>query len=132
MTVEITPEDLSSHAENEWVSQPSESDDSIGVVFARLVDSGKDYAQAEVNRQRFKAGVFGSAARDVAILLGLAIILVFASIVSLLVGLIIALSPMLSPIGATAAVVGGALIVAILLALGAKSRVGKTKEALKS
>lgn len=132
MTVEITPERSSSHEENEWVSQPVEDDESIGVVFTRLVDSGKDYAQAEVNRQRFKAGLIGSAARDVVVLLGVAMILVFASIVALLVGLIITLSPMLSPMGATAAVVVGALILATLFALGAKSRVGKTKEALKS
>lgn len=97
-------------------------DESLGDMLARLARSGRDYAQAELGRQRLRAEIIGAGVRDIAILVGLAAILAFGALVALLVGLVIALSPLLTPLGATGAVVIGALALVVLLLLLARGR----------
>ena len=106
-------------------------EESIGGAFTRLVDSGKDYARAEIDKQKARVGLVGSGVRDAAILFGIAFILIFAALIALLVGLILMLAPILTPGGATAAVVGGALLIAIILALVGKGRIGRMTKALR-
>ena len=117
-------------ADDTWVRP--DADESIGETFSRLIGSGKEYAQAELDRQRLRVGIVSAGARDAAILLVGALVLTLAALSALLVGLIITLTPTLSAGGATAAVVVVALIVVGLLLLGAKSRLTRMSKDMKS
>ncbi|PZU60284.1 MAG: hypothetical protein DI547_03485 [Sphingobium sp.] len=87
-------------------------------VAARLLSSGRAYADAELERQKIRAELIGAGARTIALLVTVALILLFGTLVTLMLGLVIALAPLLTPLGATAAVsAGGLIIVAILLLL---------------
>ena len=120
----VAPEDQPELAETQ--------DESVGEAFARFVDSGKDYARSEIDRQKIRASIVGSGVRDAAILFAIAFILLFAALVALLVGLIFTLAPLLTPAGATAAVIGGTLLIVILLALLGRSRISRMTKALRS
>ncbi len=117
---------------HELTEEADGQEESIGESFARLYADGRAYAEAEVARQRLRAGIAGAAMRDAAILGIIALMLLFAGVVALLIGLVIALSPVLGPFGATAAVVGGALILALILLLLAKARITRMKKAIQS
>ncbi|WP_336961160.1 hypothetical protein [Sphingobium aquiterrae] len=92
-------------------------------VIARLIASGRDYAEAELDRQKLRAALVGAGVRTAAILLVVALILLFAALVTLLIGLVIALAPLLTPLGATAAVSAGGIGISIILALAARGRI---------
>lgn len=100
-------------------------EESLGALLSRLAQDGRAYAEAEIDRQKVRAGIVSAGVRDIAILLLVALILLFGALVALMVGLVLALSPMLGPLGATGAVVGGALMIAVILALLARRRVKK-------
>ncbi|BAV64155.1 hypothetical protein [Sphingobium cloacae] len=106
-------------------------DESVRDSIARLYADGRAYAEAEVERQKLRAGLAAAGVRDAAILGGLALMLLFGVIVAGLVGLIFGLAPMLGPLGATGAVLGGTLLVVLLLLLLAKARIGRMKRAMK-
>ncbi|UZW56541.1 phage holin family protein [Sphingobium sp. JS3065] len=113
-------------------AQIEEQDESVRDVFTRLYADGRAYAEAEVERQKLRAGIVGAGVRDAAILATAAITLIFAAIVAGLVGLILALAPYLGTGWATGAVFGGALIIALLLLLIARGRIDRMKKALKA
>lgn len=108
----------------------SAPDESVRDVFARLYADGRAYAAAEADKQKARAGLIGAGVRDAAILAGVAIMLVFATLVAFLIGLIIALAPQLGPLWATFAVLGASLLVAIGLLLLAKARISRMKKAI--
>lgn len=108
-----------------------EQAESVKEVFTRLFTDGRAYASAEVDRQKLRVGIIGSAVRNAAIFVILALMLLFATIVALLIGLIIALSPQMGPLLATFAVLGGSLLVAIILLLLAKNTITGMLKALK-
>lgn len=115
------------------VAEPSaqaEADDSVRAAFSRLYEDGRAYASAELEKQKTRAGIVAGAVRTVAICAVTALILVFAAIVTLLVGLVFALAPTVGPLLATVIVVGVALAMAIILLLVAKSAIGGMKKAL--
>lgn len=87
----------------------------IGQLFSQLVDDGKRYAQAELQLAKAKAASKVLPLRPAAILAGTAATLLLAATTALLVGLILALTPSIGALGATAVVVLGALVVAGLL-----------------
>jgi hypothetical protein len=91
-------------------------------VFKRLVDNGRAYADAEINRQKIRAAFVGSGLRTILVLGTIALILLFGALVTLMIGLVFALAPLLTPIGATLVVCGVALVVVALLLLAAKKR----------
>lgn len=96
--------------------EPPPQDQSLKDVVLRVVDTGRAYAEAEFDRQKVRAAYVGAGLRTIALLVTVALILLFGVLVTLMVGLIIALSPLLTPLGATAVVAGGALaIIALLL-----------------
>lgn len=97
-----------------------DKDESLRAVAERLIDSGRAYAEAEIGRQKLRAVLAGSALRAIAIFVTIALILLFGTLVTLLVGLVLALSPMLTPLGATAAVSIATLLVVALLLLMAR------------
>jgi type III secretory pathway component EscS len=104
-------------------------EESVGESFARLYQDGRAYVQAEADRQRLRAGIFGAGLRDAAILVLVALMLLFATLVALLIGLIIALSPALTPLGATGAVLGAAMLVALALLWLARARISRMRKA---
>ena len=92
--------------------------------------SDQTYAAAEAEKQKLRAGIVATGVRNAAILGVIAFILLFASIVALLVGLIHVLEPMIGPLGATLAVFGAGLVITIILALLAKGCITRMKKAL--
>ena len=108
----------------------SRADDSVRAAFTRLYADGRAYASAELDKQKAKAGIVTTAVRTVAICAVIALILVFAAIVTLLVGLVFALAPIVGAIWSTLIVVGIALVIAVLLLMVAKSAISAMKKAL--
>lgn len=86
-----------------------------------LVDRGLALAGAEVELQKARATYAASKAKTIAILGGLALVLAFFALVALTVGLVIALTPMIGALGATLAVFGGLLVIALVCGLAAAS-----------
>jgi uncharacterized membrane protein len=96
-------------------------EDNLAGVLTRLVKTGRAYAEAEIDRQKLRAGILASGLRTVAILAVVALILMFGTLVTLMVGLVVALSPLLTPLGATLAVALGGLALVVLLLLIART-----------
>lgn len=88
----------------------------------QLLDDGRTLAEAELAYQKSRAAVAGDGVKGAAAYGGLAIALVLFALVALTVGLVIALTPLLTALGASAAVTLGLLIAAGLCALTAKRR----------
>ena len=105
-------------------------DDSVREVVARLIEDGRAYATAEAEKQKLRAGIVMVGVRNAAIFGAVAVMLLFAGIVALLVGLVLALAPIVAPLWASLIVFGGALCVVILLLLLARSCIGRMKKAL--
>ena len=87
-----------------------------------LVDHGRDFVESEIELQKARAAYVASGAPTIAILAVAAGLLVFFAFVALTVGLVIALAPLMSGLGAAAAVFAAFLIVAFLLAKLAAGR----------
>ncbi|WP_242123028.1 phage holin family protein [Sphingobium sp. Sx8-8] len=107
-------------------------DESVREVFSRLYADGRAYAEAEVERQKLRAGIVAAGVRNAAIFAAVAVVLLFAALVACLIGVIIALTPDLGAGWATAAVAGGSLAIALLLLLIAKGQMSQIKRAVKS
>ena len=103
--------------------QSAPPDESLREVLARLAETGKNYAEAEIDRQKLRAAFVGSRLQTVAILVLVALILMFGALITLMLGLVLALAPILTPLGATAAVVLLTLIAIAILLLTARSRI---------
>ena len=80
----------------------------------QLVDDGRTFVEAELAYQKSRAIVAGLAAKSIAgwVLLGLA--LLFFTLMALVLGLILILTPAIGPVGATLAVVLGLLAMSAL------------------
>lgn len=81
-----------------------------------LIDDGKTYAQAEINYQITRAAYTADRAKRVAIFGAGAALVAFVAAIALAVGLIIALTPLITAWGATLLVVGALLLAAWLMA----------------
>jgi uncharacterized membrane protein YqjE len=82
-----------------------------------LVDRGLAFARAEADLQKARGAYAVGRLKWIALLSGLALVLVFFSLVALTVGLVMALTPLLGALVATLAVFGGLVIVALVCAL---------------
>ena len=96
-----------------------------------LADAGKGLAQAELAYQKARASFVGKSVRSIAVLAVLVLVLLFFALLSLTLGLILSLAPLLTPIGATAAVVAGFAISAVLGAMLALNHWQRVKEILR-
>jgi uncharacterized membrane protein YqjE len=96
-----------------------------------LADAGKQLASAEIAYQRGRATYAGKSAGAIAALAGLALLLVFLALLALVVGLLLTLAPILTPIGATAAVCAGLGIAAIFCAMVGVNRWRRMIEVLR-
>lgn len=94
-----------------------------------LIDDGRTYAQAEIAFQKSRAKLAGRTTAIALVQLVLALILLHIAFLALAVGLVIALTPLVSVWGAIAMVVGGLLLLVILLVAFAARR-GKQLGAL--
>ena len=86
-----------------------------------LIDDGKTYLEAELNFQKTRAAFVAERAKGAFIFGAIAALFGFLALIGLTVGLIIALTPMLTAWGASALVVA-LLLVAAFLAVKAASR----------
>jgi hypothetical protein len=95
-----------------------------------LIGDGLAYAKAEAELQKARARHATGSIKGIALFGVIALVLVFFSLVALTVGLVIALTPLLTAFGATAAVFGGLLVIAAICAWLAASRWARLVAAL--
>lgn len=87
-----------------------------------LIDDGKTYLEAELQFQKSRAAYLAARGRSGAIYGVAALLLVHLALVALAIGLILALTPLITAWGATAVVVGILLIAGVIFGLAAKKR----------
>ena len=75
-----------------------------------LIEDGRTYLEAELAYQKTRVGFVAAGARNVAMFGALAAVLALLALIGLTVGLILALSPLITAWGATAVVVGALLL----------------------
>jgi 4-amino-4-deoxy-L-arabinose transferase-like glycosyltransferase len=88
----------------------------------QMIGDARGWAEAELVWQKARALFAGKQIGVIALLGLLALVLVFFSLMALVLGLVLALTPMLGAWGAMAAVTGGLLLAAALAALLAALR----------
>jgi hypothetical protein len=89
----------------------------------QLAQDARAYAEAEFHFQKSRASYAASASKSIIVYALVALVLVFFAIMALVVGLVIALAPLLTPWGSTAVVTLALLGLAVFLLLRAKKRV---------
>lgn len=95
-------------------------------VVGLLISEGRDYAANEVERQKLRAAILGSAARDTAIMGVVALFLLMGTLIAGLIGLILGLTPLVGgALAATGIVMAASLLLILLLLLIARARVKK-------
>ena len=90
----------------------------------QLAQEARAYAEAELQFQKSRAAYAVSASKSVVIYAVVALVLVFFAVMALVVGLVIALAPLITAWGSTAVVTLALLGLAVFLFLRAKKRVG--------
>lgn len=96
----------------------------------RLVDDAKTLAQAELAYQSSRAAVAGGAAKAIVIYGLVAAVFAVFGLVALTVGLLLALTPLVTAWGATAIVAGGLFLLAFICVKAAGARWNRAKTAL--
>lgn len=97
-----------------------------------LIEDGKTYAEAELAFQKTRLSYVVAHAKIAAILLGIAAVLVVFALFALVFGTLVALMPLLTPMGATIAVTFSLLIVAAVLGVAAKAQFKSLMQAFES
>jgi hypothetical protein len=98
--------------------------------FEALLDDVLTYVDAEVAFQKTRASFVASGVKRIVGFVLVALFLAFLAVVGLTIGLIFALTPLVTAWGATAIVVGGLLLVAALLVRGALQTWKRTMAAI--
>ncbi len=96
-----------------------------------LIEDGKTFLEAELAFQKTRAAFVAHQAKSAAILGAVAGICAVLALIGLTVGLIIALTPIVTAWGATALVAGGLLLAGALTASAAAKRWRRLNSALK-
>jgi uncharacterized membrane protein YqjE len=96
-----------------------------------LIENGQSLMEAELAFQKARAGFVLRRAKGILALGALALALLFFVLMALIVGLLLALAPLLGPWGALGAVLAGLLLIAALCVLGVIRRIGTIRKALK-
>jgi len=102
-----------------------EREETIAEELRGLADDARALAQAEFAYQKSRASYAGRQALIIAILGGAALVFLFFAVEALVFGAILALTPKLTALGATAAVTGGlgaAALISVLVAFGTWKR----------
>lgn len=100
--------------------------------FEALIDDVLTYADAEMAFQKTRASFLANAIKRIIGFVAVALFLAFLAVIGLTVGLIFALTPLVTAWGATAIVVGGLLLGAALLARAAAKTWGRTMNAIRA
>ncbi len=90
-----------------------------------LIDDGRTYVEAEIAYQKSRAALVASKGKRGTVLALVAFACLNSAIIALVVGLVITLAPHLTPLGATAAVVGVLMAASAAFALLARDRFRK-------
>jgi hypothetical protein len=90
-----------------------------------LIDDGRNYVEAEIAYQKSRAALIASKGKRGTVLALISFACLNSALIALVVGLVITLAPHLTPLGATAAVVGLLMGAAIVFALLARKRFRK-------
>jgi len=118
----------------ERVAAPEGSEDDGRSLFAdieTLIDDGRTFVEAEIAFQKTRMAYTGQKGRNAAIFGVCAAIFGVFALFGLIVGLIIALSPLLTAWGATAVIVGILLAAALICAMIALRNVQKIRAAFR-
>lgn len=102
-------------------------DESIGALFARLIEDGRAYAKAELALLAAILRHRGQRAGRAMAALGAAFILVLAATMALVVGLVLGLATLIGPVGAGLAIAagfGGAAYLCLRIGLAGLSGLG--------
>jgi hypothetical protein len=99
-------------------------DRSLNEDLYRLAQDARAYAEAEFQFQKSRTAYALSASKSVVVYAIAALVLVFFAVMALVVGLVIALAPLVTAWGSTAIVTLALLGIAVLLLLRAKKRIG--------
>ncbi|MFT4027093.1 MAG: phage holin family protein [Novosphingobium sp.] len=86
-----------------------------------LAGDAKSLTRAEIAYQKSRARALGGGLGKIAALGALGLLLLCLALVALVVGLLLALAPILTAWGATAAVTGGLILLALAAALWARA-----------
>lgn len=89
----------------------------------QLAQDARAYAEAELQFQKSRAAFAASASKNIAIYAVTALVLAFFAVMALVVGLVIALAPLITAWGSTAVVTLVLLGLAVFLLLRAKRQV---------
>lgn len=98
---------------------------------AALLEDGKTYVEAELAFQKTRAGYAGAKTRQGVVHALAALAFLHLALIGLVVGLVIALGPILTPLGAVAAVVGSLMVGVLIFALKARQGFRALGEAFK-
>ncbi len=109
---------LAEESEGDEPSPASLTDD-----LTALIDDGKTYAEAELAFQKTRLSYSANQGGKAAIFGLLALGFVHLALIALVVGMVIALSPMITPIGATLLVTAILLVSALVFVRLAKRRI---------
>ncbi|MBX9663715.1 phage holin family protein [Novosphingobium sp.] len=96
-----------------------------------LLEDGQTLLAAEIEFQKARAGFVLGRAKGILVLAALALVLLFFALMALVMGLLLALAPLLGPWGALAVVVLGLLALTGLSVLGVVRRIGAISRALR-
>jgi hypothetical protein len=102
--------------------QPVREPASLSDDLFALIDDGKTYVEAEIQYQRTRVAFAFDRGRSGAIFAIAAFAVLHLALVALVVGGVIALTPMIGAWGATALVVGLLVAAGVILALAARRR----------
>ena len=106
--------------------------DSVRAAFSKLYTDGRAYADAEIERQKLRAGLAGAGIRDAAIFAAAGFILAFAGLIAFLVGMVLTLTPHLGPGWSALIIFGISLLIAAISLLLAKARISRMRKDIKS
>jgi hypothetical protein len=91
----------------------------------QLAQDARAYAEAEFAFQKSRAAFAASEAKNIVLFAVLAVVLAFFALMALVVGLVIALAPLITAWGSTTLVTLALLAGAVFLLLKAKRRLGR-------
>jgi len=97
-----------------------------------LIEDGKTYLQTELVYQKTRAAFVADGAKGAVVFGAVAVLLAFLALIGLVVGLIIALTPLLTAWGASALVVGLLIVAALIAAKVAAGRWNRLMHAIES
>ncbi|WP_298189395.1 phage holin family protein [Novosphingobium sp.] len=117
--------------EDETRTDEPAADESLLDEARALLEDGQKLLSAEIAFQKARVGFVLGRAKGILVLAGLALALLFFALMAMVVGLLLALSPLIGPWGALAVVFVGLLVLTGLSVLGVVRRVGAITRVLK-